>query len=272
MNRFLLATALLLGGCSSNGASPASTATATPILTQAPGTSVTQLSWSVAGTFPHATDAFTEGLLWHDGALYESTGMEGKSTLRKVDLQTGQVLKNVNLPPQIFGEGLALAGNKLYQLSWQNKVGYVYDFASFKKLANFSYNNEGWGLTYDGKSLIQSDGTAALTFRNPANFAALRRVTVTQDGVPLKNINELEWIEGKIWANVWQTDDIVIINPQTGVVESRLDMSGLLTAAERTGGEDVLNGIAYDAQNKRIYVTGKYWPKLFWIRIGNPAI
>lgn len=276
VNRLLLATLLMLGGCGSSGGSSGSgangRATATPILTQAPGNTVTQLSWSVAGAFPHARDAFTEGLLWDNGALYESTGIEGQSTLRKVDLQSGAVLQNVKLPNNIFGEGLALANNKLYQLTWQTKVGYVYDFPTFKKLSNFSYSNEGWGLTFDGTSLIQSDGTATITFRDPATFKATRRITVTRNGTALKNINELEWIDGKIWANVWQTDNIVVINPQTGVIESQLDMTGLLGAADRNGTEDVLNGIAYDATNKRIFVTGKYWPKLYWIRVDAPTV
>ncbi len=223
-------------------------------------------SWSVLGSFPHDKGAFTEGLLWHGGKLYESTGLEGQSSLRRVDLQSGQVEKKLDLPRQLFGEGLALAGGRFYQLTWQTKRGFVYD-ENFKPLSQFAYTDEGWGLTFDGKSLIQSDGTDVLTWRDPKNFAAQKQLKVTWNGKSQRNLNELEWIDGRIWANVWQTDNIVIINPQSGKVESFLDLSGLLPPQDRTGEEDVLNGIAYDAQNQRLLVTGKNWPKLFWLRV-----
>ena len=233
---------------------------------------VKTLDWSIARAFPHDPASFTEGLLWHDGALYESTGMEGQSKLRRVDLQSGQPVKNLDLPRQYFGEGLALANNRLYQLTWQTKVGFVYDAKTFKPLAKFNYQNEGWGLTFDGENLIQSDGSDVLTWRDPKNFAAKKTVKVTRDGEPLRDLNELEWIGGYVWANVWQTDEIVVIDPNNGKVVGELNLSGLLGAADRTGREDVLNGIAYDAANKRLFVTGKNWSKLFWIRVENMPV
>lgn len=226
-----------------------------------------QLNWTILGAFPHDSKAFTQGLLWHDGALYESTGQNGQSSLRRVDLQSGQVLEKRELGDQFFAEGLALAGDRLYQLTWQSKTGFVYDLKTLKPQAKFAYGNEGWGLTFDGKNLVQSDGSDVLTWRDPKNFAALRRLKITDDGVPLRQLNELEWIDGKIWANVWQTDLVVVIDPQSGKVESKLDLSGLLPVSQRTGNEDVLNGIAYDSEQKRLFVTGKYWPKLFWIGV-----
>lgn len=275
MNRFFIASLLLVGGCTSRQPiAAAPTATPGAVAVQAPAISVEQsnvktLDWSIVKAFPHDPAAFTEGLLWHDGALYESTGLEGQSKLRRVDLQSGQVEKNVNLPKEYFGEGLALANNRLYQLTWQTKIGFAYDAVTFKPLARFSYQNEGWGLTFDGTDLIQSDGSDVLTFRDAKNFAAKKTLKVTRDGAPLRNLNELEWINGTIWANVWQTDDIVIIDPNNGKVVGELNLTGLLGAADRTGQEDVLNGIAYDAASKRVFVTGKNWSKLFWIRVEN---
>ena len=274
VNRFFLAALLLVGGCTPRQTlSAAPTATA-GVAAQMPATpiqqsSVKSLDWSIVKAFPHDPAAFTQGLLWHDGALYESTGLEGQSKLRRVDLQSGQVEKNLNLPPQLFAEGLALANNRLYQLTWQTKTGFVYDAKTFKPLAKFNYRNEGWGLTFDGTDLIQSDGTDVLTFRDTKNFAAKRTVKVTREGAPLRNLNELEWIDGYVWANVWQTDEIVVIDPRNGEVVAQLDLTGLLGATDRTGAEDVLNGIAYDVASKRVFVTGKNWSKLFWIRVEN---
>ena len=227
MNRFLLGALLLIGGCAPQNATsappatvsaPSATASApivTPVVAAQSGPR--QLSWSILQEFPHDPTAFTEGLLWSDGALYESTGLEGQSKLRRVDLRSGQVLRNVNLPKQLFGEGLALANGKLYQLTWQTKVGFVYDAKTFVPLAKFNYSDEGWGLTFDGTHLIQSDGTDVLTWRDPKDFAAVKTLKVTRGGLPLANLNELEWINGKVWANVWQTNDIVLIDPKNGV-------------------------------------------------------
>lgn len=271
MNRLFLAALLFVGGCTPRqpiAAAPTTVPAQTPPIPVEPS-KVKVLDWSIARDFPHDPTSFTQGLLWHDGALYESTGMEGQSKVRRVDLQSGQPTKNVNLPDQYFAEGLALAGDRLYQLTWQSKIGFVYDAKTFEPLAKFDYQNEGWGLTFDGKNLIQSDGTDVLTFRNPKNFAAVKTVKATRDGAPLRDLNELEWIDGYVWANVWQTDEIVVIDPTNGKVVAQLNLSGLLGQADRTGREDVLNGIAYDAASQRVFVTGKNWSKLFWIRVAN---
>ena len=275
MNRIFLAALLFTGGCAPHNATSTPTVAAqtkpivTPIVAAQNGPR--QLNWSIIKEFPHDPTAFTEGLLWHDGALYESTGLEGQSKLRRVDLQSGQVLQNIDLPKQLFGEGLALADGKLYQLTWQTKIGFVYDAKTFKPLAKFNYSDEGWGLTFDGTNLIQSDGTDTLFWRDPKNFGAVKTLKVTRDGRPLSNLNELEWINGKVWANVWQTNDIVIIDPKSGKVVAQLDLTGILKDSDKTGQEDVLNGIAYDALNKRILITGKNWPKLFWIGVEGTA-
>ena len=275
VNRLLLVSLLLVGGCTSRQPIAAAPTAATPAVTppiQVQQSNVKTLDWSIVSAFPHDPTSFTEGLLWHDNSLYESTGMEGQSKLRRVDLQSGQATKNVNLPKEYFGEGLALAGNHLYQLTWQTKVGFVYDAKTFQPLAKFNYRNEGWGLTFDGSDLIQSDGSDVLTWRDTKNFAAKKTLNVTQDGAPLRNLNELEWIDGYVWANVWQTDDIVVIDPTNGKVVGEINLTGLLGAADRTGAEDVLNGIAYDAASKRVFVTGKNWSKLFWIRVENMPV
>jgi len=225
--------------------------------------------FKVVKAYPHDRNAFTQGLFWHDGAMYESTGREGLSFARRVDLQSGKVLRQAQLPPEVFGEGLVLAGERLIQITWQSGRAFVFDAKTFKLLGEWKYQGEGWGLTSDGKEIIMSDGSAQLTFRDPKTFAEKRRVNVTFNGKPLKMLNELEWIDGQVWANVWQTDYIVRINPQTGEVEEYLDCSGLLDADSRAGKEDVLNGSAYDAQTNRIFLTGKLWPKLFEIKLQN---
>ena len=271
MNRLFLVSLLLVSGCTTRqpiAAAPTNTPPITPQI-QVQQSNVKALDWSIMRAFPHDPTSFTQGLLWHDGALYESTGMEGQSKVRRVDLQSGQPTKNVNLPNQYFAEGLALAGDRLYQLTWQTKIGFVYEAKTFKPLAKFNYQNEGWGLTFDGKNLIQSDGTDVLTFRDPKNFASVKTVKVTRDGAALRDLNELEWIDGYVWANVWQTDNIVVIDPTNGKVVGNLNLGGLLGPADRNGREDVLNGIAWDAASKRLFVTGKNWSKLFWIRVAN---
>lgn len=214
---------------------------------------------------PHDTSAFTEGLLWKDGFLYESTGMEGQSDVRKVDPASGQVLARWKQPAQFFGEGMVFFDGKFYNMTWQTKLGFILD-EKLKPLGRFTYGNEGWGLTTDGKRMLQSDGTDVLTWRD-AKFASLGTVKVTRGGTPLRDLNELEWIRGYVWANVWQTDEIVVIDPQNGRVVAQLDLKGLLPANLRRGTEDVLNGIAYDAKTGRIFVTGKNWPRLYWIKV-----
>ena len=242
------------------------TAVSTPTAAPVAAREAKQLSYKVVGSYPHDPRAFLQGLLWADNGFYESTGLNGQSSLRRVEFPSGKVLLSRKLPDNIFGEGLVLFDNRLTQITWQNNVALVYDKDTFQPLGQWRYDGEGWGITSDGKSLIMSDGSDTLTFRDPQSFAPLRQIKVTLNGRPLDRLNELEWIDGKVWANVWQTDLIVQIDPQSGAVVSYLDMTGLLPAPMRAGA-DVLNGIAYDAKEKRIFVGGKDWPKLFEISL-----
>jgi glutamine cyclotransferase len=228
------------------------------------------MSYKVVNRFPHDPEAYLQGLVWHDGVLYESTGLHGQSTLRRVRLQSGKVTKSISLAADLFGEGLALVDNHLIQLTWQSHRGFVYDRETFALVREFSYDTEGWGLTYDGAHLILSDGTTTLTYLDPQSFEPVRKLTVSWDGQPVLNLNELEFIEGEIWANIWQTDFIVRIDPSTGNVNSFLDLKGILLPEVPRGSDEVLNGIAYDAQNKRIFVSGKRWPRLLEIKIKKP--
>lgn len=224
------------------------------------------LAYEVVKSYPHDQGAFTEGLLWHDGALYESTGLTGRSDVRRVDLESGAVLRSASLPNQAFAEGLARVGDSLVQITYNEGRAFVYDAATLNRTAEFRYSGEGWGLTFDGKSLIMSDGSSMLTFRDPTTFQALRRIQVTVGGKPLGAVNEMEFIDGKIWANIWLTDIIVQIDPKTGQVTGHLDLSGLLGPGVRPADKnDVLNGIAYDPDSGRVFVTGKRWPRLFEI-------
>jgi len=238
----------------------------------APGTATPEvrLELEVVASYPHDAGAFTEGLLWHRGRLYESTGMYGTSSLREVDLASGRVLRRRDLEPQQFGEGLALAGGELFQLTYQAELGWVWDLATFARLRTFAYRGEGWGLTFDGTHLIQSDGSSRLTFRSPVDFSPLRELPVLRAGRPQFYLNELEWVQGELWANVWQSDEILRIDPQSGRVTGSVDASQLLAPEERRHA-DVLNGIAWDAERGHFLLTGKYWPKLFAVAIRNPA-
>lgn len=226
-----------------------------------------RLDYEVVKSYPHDPGAFLQGLVWHEGGFYESTGQYGMSTLRRVEFPSGRVLKSISLSPDLFGEGLALAGKRLIQLTWKSKRGFVYDRDNFVLLREFTYDTEGWGITYDGRQLIMSDGSSHLTCLDPDSFAPIRKLLVTMDGRPVENLNELEFIEGEIWSNVWLTDLIVRIDPSNGRVNSFLDLKGILPAGMRSGSEDVLNGIAYDARQKRIFVSGKLWPRIFEIRV-----
>ena len=217
----------------------------------------------IVNTYPHDAAAFTQGLVFVDGALYEGTGRNGESALRKVELATGAVQQQIKIPAQHFGEGITVLNGKVYQLTWQTHTGFVYDLASFRQVQSFYLPGEGWGITHDGSRLIISDGTANLRFFDPVTLKETARVAVTEDGRPLDRLNELEYIDGEVWANVWYTDFIVRIDPATGVVNSKLDLSGLNT---RRGSDDVLNGIAWDAAGKRLFVTGKLWDSLYEIR------
>ena len=224
-------------------------------------------SYDVVNTWPHDHNAFTQGLIYLDGELLESTGLEGRSSLRKVELKTGAVLKQVNLSNQYFAEGLATLGGKLYQLTWQNHKCFVYDLESFKLEKEFTYDGEGWGLATDGQSLILSDGTDQIRFLDPATFQVTRTIKIWDHGHPIPRLNELEYIKGKIFANVWLTDYIVCIDPDTGTILGVIDFHGLLSPEEHNAGADILNGIAYDSAGDRLFVTGKLWPKLVEVRL-----
>lgn len=225
------------------------------------------LGYEVVASYPHDPRAFLQGLLWHDGGFYESTGQYGESSLRRVEFPSGRVLKKVNLADDLFGEGLALVDNRLIQLTWTSHRGFVYELETLRQIGEFSYRTEGWGMTYDGSNLIMSDGSSTLTYLDPQTFKPVRQLQVRFNGRPVPNLNELEFIEGEIWANVWQSDMILQIDPASGQVVSFLDLKGILDPSNRTGSEDVLNGIAYDAQQKRIFVSGKLWPLIFEIRV-----
>jgi glutamine cyclotransferase len=222
--------------------------------------------YTVVKTYPHDRDAFTQGLQYLDGGLFEGTGLRGRSSIRRVALETGHVLQRRDIPEPYFGEGITIWKSDLYQLTWQSGVAFVYDRATFAPKRQFRYVGEGWGLTHDGTNLIMSDGTPELRFLDPATFAERRRVRVMAGTRPVDNLNELEFVKGEVLANVWQTDNIVRIEPKSGRVLGWIDLSGLLTPGERAAAE-VLNGIAYDAAGDRLFVTGKLWPKLFEIKL-----
>jgi glutaminyl-peptide cyclotransferase len=219
---------------------------------------------------PHDPSAFTQGLVWHDGALYESTGRYGASSVRRVDLETGEVRLRTDLGPQYFGEGLAVLGGRLYQLTWREGVAFVWDPATLREAGRVSYTGEAWGLTTEDGALVVSDGSSYLTWVDPVTFEVRDTVRVTDGGRPVAQLNELEWVRDEIWANVWHTDEIVRIDPRTGVVRGRLDLGALVPPGLEA--EAVLNGIAYDAEGDRIFVTGKLWPRLFEISVPSLGI
>jgi glutamine cyclotransferase len=223
--------------------------------------------YRIVHTYPHDQQAFTQGLIFVDGHLYESTGIEGKSSLREEDLETGRILQFHDVPSRYFAEGLTVWGSTLIQLTWQSHMALVYDRASFRFLRSFQYDGEGWGLTHDSKSLILSDGTATLRFYDPATFHETKSITVTDHGKPADQLNELEFIHGQIYANVWHSDRIARISPATGAVLGWIDLGGLLPASQHSSAEAVLNGIAYDSAHDRLFVTGKLWPKIFEIQV-----
>ncbi|MDB6040885.1 MAG: Glutamine cyclotransferase [Verrucomicrobiales bacterium] len=227
----------------------------------------TVYAYDVINVWPHDRNAFTQGLVYRDGTLLESTGLNGQSSLRKVDLVSGKVLKQVKVSTQFFAEGLAALNGKLYQLTWQNQKGFVYDQESFQLEKEFTYEGEGWGLTTDGQSLILSDGTDRIRFLDPASFEVKRTINVQARHQPVTHLNELEYIKGEIFANIWVTDEVARIDPATGRVVGVIDFTGLLAPEDRDETTDVLNGIAYDAVNDRLFVTGKRWPKLFEVRL-----
>ncbi len=233
---------------------------------QAPQTNLPVFTYTVVRSYPHDKDAFTQGLQVVDGVFFEGTGLNGKSSIRRVKIDTGEVLQKRDVDARYFGEGITVRGQDLYQLTWQSGIAFVYDRTTFAPKRQFRYAGEGWGLTQDKTSLIMSDGSEYLRFVDPATFTERRRLKVTAAGAPLKNLNELEYVRGEIFANVWQTDYIARIDPASGVVNGYIDLRGLLSARDRAA-TDVMNGIAYDETTDRLFVTGKLWPRVFEVRV-----
>ena len=257
LQRLVRAFPILLAGVTANLA-----ATVPPSPTGFP-----HYTSEVVNVFPHDPTAFTQGLVYLNGVLYETTGLTGRSSLRKVALATGEVLQKADLPPNIFGEGMTVLGDRIFQITWKNQKGFVYDRATFAVQKEFTYPGEGWGLTTDGQALIMSDGTNEIRFIDPDTFQVLRTIRVFYRNQPLAYLNELEYIKGEIFANVWQTNVIVRIDPASGNVLGAIDCAHLLAPSDYSPTTDVLNGIAYDAASDRLFVTGKNWPKLFEVRL-----
>lgn len=233
----------------------------------APQTAPQRYRVKVVRSFPHDPGAFTQGLEYRDGFLYEGTGLKGQSTLRKVKLETGAVLQSKALESQYFGEGITVFPDRILQLTWQAEQGFIYDRKTFERRGQFRYTGEGWGLTSDGKQIYMSDGTAQIRVWDAATLKELRRITVRSAGRPIDNLNELEWVEGELYANVWQTDYILRISPADGRVTGIIDCTGLLDQGQ--GQADVLNGIAYDQAGRRLFLTGKLWPRLYQVELAR---
>jgi len=223
--------------------------------------------YKIVHVYPHDHSAFTQGLEYRGGFLYEGTGLNGRSSLRKVELESGKVLQQIQVDSRYFGEGITLVDRRIVELTWQSHRGFVYDRDTFQLIRDFDYPGEGWGLTNDGHQIYMSDGTAQIRCWNPSTLQEMRRITVHDGQQPIVSLNELEYVQGEIYANVWQTDRIARILPADGRVSGWIDLAGLLTAADRIEGADVLNGIAYDSLGDRLFVTGKLWPKLYEIQL-----
>ena len=236
------------------------------VVSQPAGTSLPVFGYTVVRSYPHDPAAFTQGLQWVDGFLYEGTGNHGASSIRKVRLDTGEVLQKRDLPEQYFGEGIVVRRDELFQLTYKSEIGFVYDRDTFAPKRTFRYPGEGWGLTDDGMHLVMSDGTDRLRLLDPSSLKEIRRMPVTAGGTAVKNLNELEWVKGEIFANIWMTDYVARIDPATGRVTGWVDLRGLLSSRDRAKA-DVLNGIAYDAAGDRLFVTGKWWPRLFEVKL-----
>lgn len=249
---------------------PATTPVFLPLITSTPAPP-TIYTYRIVNIYPHDPNAFTQGLVWDNGVVYEGTGLNrdygGISTLRRVDLETGDVLQMITLPDQYFGEGIVVWEDTIIQLTWRNNVGFVYDKTSFALLREFNYPTEGWGITHDGERLIMSDGSDTLYFWDPQTLAEIGRVAVLDDDGPVVRLNELEYVDGEVWANVWQTDRLARIDPASGRVTGWVDLTGLLNNVALPRPPDVLNGIMVDAENGRLFVTGKFWPALFEIEV-----
>ncbi len=260
---FFLGFVALLGAVLITSCSKASTDSTDPKTSDV----IPVYTYKVINTYPHDRNAFTQGLVFEDGVLYEGTGIHGRSSLRKVELGTGDILQIRELPARFFGEGITVYRNKIIQLTWRSNVGFVYNKDSLELLQDFNYPTEGWGITHDEKRLIMSDGTSTLHVLNPEKFKEIDRIEVCDNNGPVTGLNELEYIQGEIYANVWPTNRIARIALQTGQVTGWIDLEGLLGPEERSKPIDVLNGIAYDAKDDRLFVTGKLWPKLFEIKV-----
>src|ERR1700678_359220 len=228
---------------------------------------VPEYTFKIVRTFPHDSAAFTQGLVFHSGFLYEGTCLKGRASLRKIRLETGEVLQEADLSPEFFGEGITIFKNEVVQVTWQSQTGFVYNLSDFRRLRQFSYSGEGCGLTTDGREIFMSDGTPEIRVLDPTTLAEKRRFTVHEGNTRIKELNELEFVEGEIFANVWQTDCIARISPQNGEVLGWIDLKGLLSPVYRLDPGAVLNGIAYDSEGKRLFVTGKLWPKIFEIKL-----
>ena len=228
---------------------------------------VPKYGYQIVNIYPHDSNAFTQGLILMDGKLLESTGEEGRSSLRRVELDSGKILKKVDVPSPYFAEGLALLNGKLYQLTWQHQVGFIYDAQTFDRVGQFNYDGEGWGLATDGQSLILSDGSSRIRFINPADFKVTKTIDVIDGKREVDQLNELEYVNGAIYANIWHDNRIAIIDPQNGHVNAWLDLNGLMPQSELQDPEAVLNGIAYDQASDKLIVTGKLWPRLFEIKV-----
>ncbi len=226
-----------------------------------------EYGYQVVHAYPHDPNAFTQGLEFRAGFLYEGTGLNGRSSLRKVKLETGQVLQKIDIDARYFGEGITVLNQQIIELTWQSETGFVYEQPSFRGLRTFNYPGEGWGLANDGQNIYMSDGSPQIRIWDPATLQEKRRILVRDHGKPVLNLNELEFVRGEIYANVWQTDRIARISPADGRVLGWIDLTGILSAADRTEPVDVLNGIAYDVLGNRLFVTGKLWPKLFEIKL-----
>jgi glutamine cyclotransferase len=258
-----------LAGCSSQPGNESEPLSSPGTIAAASGTAakaIPVVSAAIVKTYPHDPNAFTQGLEFNDGRLYESTGRTGQSTLRECALETGKVLRSVSLPAQEFGEGLTIFGGKIYQLTWLSKKGFIYDVRTFKRIGEFHYESEGWGLTHDDASLILSDGTNRLQFLDPVSFAVTKTLEVYAGNEAVTNLNELEYIRGEVFANIWHSTRIARIDPRSGQVSAWIELAPL-SAKEQHGGEDVLNGIAYDEKTQRLFVTGKDWANIFEITL-----
>ena len=227
----------------------------------------TQYGYRVVKTYPHDSAAFTQGLEYRDGFLYEGTGWVGRSSLRKVELATGRIIQRYDLPQPFFGEGITVLNQQIIELTYTTQTGFIYDKSALRVLRSFNYPGEGWGLTNDGKQIYMSDGSAEIRVWDPATLKEIRRITVKDGATPVTQLNELEWVKGEIYANVWQTDRIARISPVDGKVLGWIDLTGIISKAERPDPDAVLNGIAYDAAGDRLFVTGKLWPKIFEIKL-----